>query len=112
MEVSDGVSRRWRPNTEQPATAHSVRWTDLIGAMKIYAIATESSECYGHGDYGTERKISREGAYGGGNYPPCFRTREEAEAYIAAMEWKHGKHVVELELRDSPIVQDQRQRPA
>lgn len=68
--------------------------------MKIYTTATETRECYGMGDYGTEQRITRVGDYGSGGFPPVFKTREQAQAYIDGLDWKHGKIVVELELID------------
>lgn len=63
----------------------------------IYTIATEARQVYGHGDSGIELRIVREGAYASGDFPPCFGSREKAEAYLAVMERKAGKKVVELE---------------
>ena len=47
----------------------------------LYTIAVEQSRCYGHGDYGTETNIVRDGAYGMGEYPPIFEEKKEAEEY-------------------------------
>ncbi len=66
--------------------------------MKIYTIADETHETYGHGDFGKEQRICRQGSYGSGDFPPAFKTREAAQAHIDKMEWKHGKAVVEMEL--------------
>jgi hypothetical protein len=68
--------------------------------MKIYTIASEVSKCYGHGDYGTEQTICRDGAYGSGSFPPAFKTRESAEDYLKGIEWNYGKVVVEMQLND------------
>lgn len=69
--------------------------------MKIYTLAKESNECYGHGDYGTEEVIRKAGCYGTGEFHPCFRSQRAAIQYL-----KHLKqhvsmflHVVSLELK-------------
>jgi hypothetical protein len=63
---------------------------------KLYTIATETHECYGHGDFGTEQRIIREGSYACGEFPPCFELKADAQAYLDALDWKHGKAVVEI----------------
>jgi hypothetical protein len=68
-------------------------------AMKIYTIATKSTQCHGHGDYSTEDHICRTGSYGTGEFPPAFKTKEEAEKHLAGIEWNSQLVVVELELR-------------
>jgi len=45
--------------------------------MKIFTIATQTHETYGHGDSGKEWHIIKDGAY----FPPCFLTREKADHY-------------------------------
>lgn len=50
--------------------------------MKIYGIGTESHECYGHGDFGTEVTIRGMGGYGAGPFPPCFTTENAANLWI------------------------------
>lgn len=65
--------------------------------MKIYTIATESRECYGHGDFGTELRIVRQGGYGSGDFPPCFTHQHEALLWRDAQQFKTGV-LVELEL--------------
>lgn len=50
--------------------------------MTIYTIAIETHECYGHGDYGTERRIVKTGGYGSGGFPPAFTTRAAAERWL------------------------------
>ena len=70
--------------------------------MKIYAIATETHETYGHGDYGTELHICQEDAYHReGYFPPVFKTEKEAKEYLDEKDvlFKHRKQIVELELR-------------
>lgn len=69
--------------------------------MKIYTIATETHQTYGHGDFGTERRIVREGSYGAGEFPPAFTRRESAEAYLRKGDQYPKRVVVELELYDS-----------
>ena len=52
--------------------------------MKVYAIAAKTHECYGHGSYGEELRICKEGTDQGGqggSFPPVFETRESAERY-------------------------------
>lgn len=66
--------------------------------MKVYAIATKTHECYGHGDYGTELCICR-GPYGTGEFPPTFRTLDAAQKYLDGMKWNQDKEIVELEVR-------------
>jgi hypothetical protein len=67
--------------------------------MKIFTVAQECRECYGHGDYGTELRICREGFYGSGNFPPAFHTSKAAEDYIAMHQSKFSVplKVVEME---------------
>ncbi len=72
--------------------------------MKVYTIAIESNECYGHGDYEVELRIVRMSQnYGSSNFPPLFTT------CIAAEEWLkktnnlfYPTRIVELELLESP----------
>lgn len=68
--------------------------------MKIYTAAIERSECYGHGDFGLEQRISRMGAYGRLGFPPVFTTREAATRWLLEnQEAFLGKAVVvELDL--------------
>lgn len=48
----------------------------------LYTVAIARSECHGHGDYSTEEKVCRMGPYGSGEFPPLFRTREEAQRWL------------------------------
>lgn len=67
--------------------------------MKGYIIATETDECYGHGDYGKELAMKQENAYyTKGVFPPIFLKKESAEKYLNSLEWKHGKTVEEVEI--------------
>lgn len=66
--------------------------------LTIWTIASETSECYGHGSYGTEHRITREGAYGSGEFPPCFESKEYAQNYLENLKYKNGKVVVPLRL--------------
>jgi len=50
--------------------------------MKVYTIAVESNECYGHGDCRVELRIVRTGNYGPGSFPPLFTTRAAAEEWL------------------------------
>lgn len=68
--------------------------------MKIYTVGDQTHECYGHGDYGDEIKIQAQGAYGMGDFPPCFTTKEKAQEYIKRLSLNARKVVVELELVD------------
>lgn len=68
--------------------------------MKIYTIANETDECYGHGDYGRELRICCQGGYGTGGFPPAFRTQKAAQKYLDGIKWNSDKKVVELELYD------------
>jgi len=71
--------------------------------MKVYTIAVESNECYGHGDYGSELRIIRMGIYGSGNFPPLFTTRAAAEEWLKNRSNRfHSTRIVELELLESP----------
>jgi len=69
-----------------------------LDGSTIFTIGTLTNECYGHGHHGAETRICREGAYGGGQFAPCFCTRSDAEQYLSEMKWKHDKVVVELRL--------------
>ena len=65
----------------------------------IYAIATRTRECYGHGDYGHELKIEQVDSYHKiGSWRPVFTTRSAAQHYLDGLTWKANKQVVELEL--------------
>lgn len=71
--------------------------------MKIYTIGVESHETYGHGDFGTETQIHTLGAYGTGEFPPCFTKRWSAEQWLKNAKQDRvlycgGETVVELEL--------------
>lgn len=65
--------------------------------MKVYGLAIETHECYGHGDYGTEQRICRLGPYGLGTFPPVFEKREQAEEFARKMASKVTLVVVELD---------------
>lgn len=65
--------------------------------MKVYGLAIETHECYGHGDYGTEQRICRMDAYGMGPYPPVFEKREQAEEFARKMANVVTLVVVELD---------------
>lgn len=69
-----------------------------LDATEIYTIGIKSSECYGHGDYGTETKICKDGVYGSGSYPPCFIDRTEAEKYLKKMRYIEDAEIVTLYL--------------
>lgn len=73
--------------------------------MKIYTIANKVSECYGHGSFGDELRICRQGSYGSGEFPPAFKTREAALQHLSTLKYNHDKVVVELELKDSILVE-------
>lgn len=66
--------------------------------MKIYTIENEVHECYGHGDYGAELRICRQGLYGNGDFPPLFKTQKAVQKYLDSVKWNHDKKIVELEL--------------
>lgn len=67
-------------------------------SQTVYTIAVETSECYGHGDYGTELRIVRTGAYGTGDFPPAFTDKAKAESYLRQKHPFGGAKVVPLEL--------------
>jgi hypothetical protein len=48
----------------------------------VYTIAKSRTECYGHGDFGTEKKVCRMGAWGEGDYPPVFMTEKAARNWL------------------------------
>ncbi len=68
---------------------------------RVYGIALVSRECYGHGDFGDEAKITAFGSYGSGAFPPCFLTKKAAEDYISqSPDCKYRTfEIVEMELR-------------
>jgi len=68
--------------------------------MEVYTIAKTSSECYGHGSYGDELQIHKEGAYGQGSFPPAFKTKEAAEAYLKSLPYSSDMVIVSLEVRE------------
>lgn len=71
---------------------------------KAYAIARDTSECYGHGSFGTESRICRMGAYGVGEFPPVFTQEKDAFAWVASLP-KHeqpGLRVVVVRLANKP----------
>lgn len=71
----------------------------MTEAHKVYAIATETHETYGHGDSGTEYKIEQADAYHKeGWWRPVFTTRKGAETYLEDSEisFKHRMKVVSL----------------
>ena len=67
----------------------------------IYGIARKESVCYGHGDYGTEMTIRpMDGYYGGREFHPFFRTKNEASDYILTLgSEKHQFCPVQLTLK-------------
>ena len=72
---------------------------DKVRAKTVFGIAKIVTECYGHGSYGSEEHICKEGEFGSGQFPPIFTKRKDAEKFVALLErWAKYK-VVELELR-------------
>jgi hypothetical protein len=68
--------------------------------MKIYAIATEITECYGQGSYGVELAIRQEDAYSGNaHFLPLFYTEEQAQEYLDAIQFKENKKIIALEVQ-------------
>jgi hypothetical protein len=69
--------------------------------MKIYAIASEITECYGHGSFGDELAIRQEDAYAGNaHFSPLFYTEEQAQEYLNAIPFKGSKKVIALEVQE------------
>ena len=68
--------------------------------MKLFTIAKETSECYGHGDFGTEQRICKTGDYGSGDFPPLFSNPEKAQEWIDKQKWSYGMVVVEMTFID------------
>jgi hypothetical protein len=69
--------------------------------MKGYIIATEVSECYGHGDYGKELAMKQENAYHTkGTFPPIFLKKDSAAEYLSSLQWKLDKTIEEVEIVD------------
>jgi len=68
--------------------------------MKYYTIANVTSECYGHGDYGSELRIVKHGGigYGTGNFPPIFRTKSLAENWMKSQDFTGELRIVDLEV--------------
>ena len=66
--------------------------------MKIYTIAQETHEVYGHGSCGTELRICKAGAYGTGEFPPCFDSYKQAAVWLAEQEYIDSPRIVELDL--------------
>lgn len=67
--------------------------------MKIYAIATQTDECYGHGDYGKEWVIGQLCAYHQeGIWNPVFTKEEDAQKFLDEIKFNYNKKIVELEL--------------
>jgi hypothetical protein len=67
--------------------------------MKFYTLASSSRECFGHGDYGTVQRISREGDWGSGPFPPLFKTKEDAEKYRSRNQFDN-REIVEMEVSE------------
>ena len=64
--------------------------------MKVYALATKTNECYGHGDYGEEWKIEQVDNYHKeGKWNPVFLSKADAQKFADGIVWFGGK-VVEL----------------
>ena len=67
--------------------------------MKIYAIATKTRVCYGHGDYGEELKIEMVDAYHAvGKWNPVFFNRDTAQAFLDNLRCNHDKKIVKIDL--------------
>jgi hypothetical protein len=66
--------------------------------MKLYTVAKKKNVCFGHGGYYDEKQIVPMGSYGEGEFPPLFKTTEEAEQFIQTMNYKTDKIVVSLNL--------------
>lgn len=64
---------------------------------KVFTVAAVKSQCFGHGDYGNVLSICPEGAYGTGDFPPVFMSRESAESYLAKINLGDRK-IVELKV--------------
>jgi hypothetical protein len=69
---------------------------------ELFSIATKTSVCYGHGDFGNPLRICSEDEYfGGKKFPPVFIDRDAAQKYIDDMGYRGiGKEVVTLELHE------------
>lgn len=48
----------------------------------VYGLAVTESQTYGHGDYGSEEIIKREGSYGTGEFPPLFQSMDSARQWL------------------------------
>jgi hypothetical protein len=71
--------------------------------MNFYTIATKSSECYGHGDYGEELSVRQEGShrdYRFNKFPPLFKSFESAQGYLEGLDFRHRKMVVTLSVKE------------
>jgi hypothetical protein len=68
--------------------------------MKIYTVAKKYHETYGHGSFGYELQIRCGGLYGAGSFPPCFKSKEDAQKHLNTMDNIDEREVVELELKD------------
>ena len=66
--------------------------------MKVFTIADIRTECQGHGDYSKVETIRRQGPYETGEFPPVFRSKAQAKAYLKSMQRNECKEVVEMEL--------------
>lgn len=66
---------------------------------KLFGLAQDTHQVYGHGDTGTELRICRMGPYGTGEFPPVFTSRKNAEDWILHCAPEYSQfHIVEIEL--------------
>ena len=71
--------------------------------MKIYAIANECLETWGHGHNVEELRICKQGmdqGGKGGEFPPVFKTRQAAQDYLDSIKYNSEMKIVELILID------------
>ena len=71
--------------------------------MKIYAIANECLDTWGHGHNVKEVHINKQGADQqgkGGEFLPVFKTRQAAQEYLDSIKYHSKMQTVELILID------------
>ena len=68
--------------------------------MQLYTIAKKCNACYGHGDFGTELRIVKDGGYGEGDFPPIFPSEISANLYKSHRGWGENYVVVPLTLNE------------
>jgi len=58
--------------------------------QEVWIITKSSSQCFGHGDYGSVIEVACRGAYGCDGPHPAFQSEAMARMYLASIQDNYG----------------------